>query len=615
MSRRAQTILGGFAALAVLAGGAAFMAPATAYAQATSTTPPVSPQKQAEFARWVADFKREAVAAGIPPQVVERAFQGVTLNARIVELDGRQAEFTTPIWTYLGNMVNETRVAKGREHYAGLTGTLRRIEQSYGVDPAVALAIWGVESNFGSNYGSYSVIEALATLAFDGRRADWARGQLMEALKIIASGDITPERMKGSWAGAMGHTQFIPTSFTAYAVDFTGDGRRDLWGADPSDALASTANYLAKSKWRRGEPAFMEVTVPQNVDLSELRDSVKKPTSDWARLGVRSLSGAPLPNISEASVIQPAGARGPAFMIFPNFGVIRRYNNATSYALAVAHLAERIKGGGPLRAVWPEGDKPLSRTEIEEFQRLLLAAGHDPKGVDGRLGTGTQEALRGYQRSQGLPADGYATADLLNRLRRGAPGGGLAAAPASGSPLYSPAPIAPAPVYAPAPQPAPVYAAPAPQPVYAPAPQPAPAPESGTRWLSQPQAAPQPVYAPAPAAPVWGGAPAPYAAPAGGGMAPIRSPGDLGAGYGQPSPQPVYAPAPAAYPTYAPAPAAANEQLRRIQARLTSLGYDVGPADGRMGPKTSAAIAQAAASAGLPARPEPTPEFLRALGL
>lgn len=616
MSRHAHRFMSGLAALALLAGGAPLLAPTEAAAQATPTTPPVSPQRQAEFVRWVANFKREAVAAGIPPQIVERAFQGVTLNARVIELDGRQAEFTTPIWTYLGNMVSEARIAKGRENYAALGMTLRRIEQTYGVDPAVAIAIWGVESNFGSNYGSYSVIEALATLAFDGRRADWARGQLMEALKILASGDITPERMKGSWAGAMGHTQFIPTSFTAYAVDFDGDGRRDLWGADPSDAVASTANYLAKSKWRRGEPIFAEVVVPPNLDPGQFSDSVKKPTSEWAALGVRTLNGAPLPQIAEASVIQPAGARGPAFLIFPNFGVIRRYNNATSYALAVAHLSDRIKGGGPLRAVWPEGDKPLSRAENEEMQRLLLGLGHDPKGVDGNFGAGSREALRGFQRAQGLPADGYASAEMLNRLRRAA--GGPAAGPSAPQPQVQP-------IYNPAPQP--VYApSGAPAPVWTPPPSPQPAPQD-TRWLTQPAPQPKP---PAPVQPIYAPGYAPsYPGFAPGGMAPVLSPGDRGSSLGAPPSGPVYAPAslpslvvapPAAAPAPAPAPGqpqaqAPDPRLQAIQSRLADLGYDVGPADGRWGPRTASAIAAAAASAGLPPSAEPTPAFVRALGL
>lgn len=334
---------------------------------------------------------------------------------------------------------------------------------------------------------------------------------------------------------------------------------------------------------------------------------MKKSTVDWARLGVRPLSGAPLPNISEASVIQPAGARGPAFMIFPNFGVIRRYNNATSYALAVAHLADRIKGGGPLRAVWPEGDKPLSRAEIEEFQRLLLALGHDPKGVDGRLGSGTQEALRAFQRAQNLPADGYATADLLNRLRRVA--GVAAPAPAApiltAGPMTSPPPLAPAPVWTPQPQP-----------------YPQPPALSGDRWLTAPVPQPTPgapVYAPQPGYAPQPYAPQPYApqpgyAPAhpGGGMAPVRSPGDHGAlrGAAQEETRWVRAPLPAAAPA-----AAVDPQLQRVQSRLAQLGYDVGPADGRMGQRTATAIAAASASAGLPPRGDLTPEFLRALGL
>jgi membrane-bound lytic murein transglycosylase B len=339
----------------------------------------------------------------------------------VIELDRFQPEFVRPIWEYLDSAVSDTRIENGRRLRAEKAADLARIEERFGVDREVVLAIWGLESAFGANYGSIPVIESLATLAFDGRRQEFAEEQLMAALRILQAGDITPRRMVGSWAGAMGHTQFIPTSFESYAVDFTGDGRRDLWAPDALDALASTANYLARFGWQRGVPWGVEVRLPQGFDYAQA-DERPRAAAEWNRLGVRTMAGAQVPDHGAAALILPAGARGPAFVTFPNFRVIRRYNNATSYALAVGHLADRIRGAGPFVAEWPRGERALSRSEKEEMQRMLTALGFDTQGTDGVIGPNTRAAIRAFQTSRGLPADGNDTAALLDALRRASRG-------------------------------------------------------------------------------------------------------------------------------------------------------------------------------------------------
>ncbi len=235
------------------------------------------------------------------------------------------------------------------------------------------LAIWGMETNFGKNRGSIPVIESLATLAYDGRRRGFAEEQLIAALRILQSGDVTPAGMRGSWAGAMGHTQFIPTSYQSYAVDFTGDGRRDVWSDDPSDALASAANYLARSGWQHGQPWGIEVRVPQGFNYGSADQSNIRPVGDWRARGVTALDGSPLPDHGQAAIIAPAGSRGPSFAVYHNFFVIKKYNNATSYAMGVGHLGDRIMGAGPFVGAWPRGERELSRTEKIELQQRLIA--------------------------------------------------------------------------------------------------------------------------------------------------------------------------------------------------------------------------------------------------
>jgi membrane-bound lytic murein transglycosylase B len=385
-------------------------------ARAASRPQPPGPPA-ASFAAWRDGFRARALAQGIRPQVFDAAFQGVGVSAEVVRLDGRQAEFTKPIWEYLDGAASSARIEGGRAERARRATTMAAIESRYGVDASVVLAIWGLETNYGANRGSMQVVESLATLAYEGRRRDWAEEQLLAALLILQAGDIDPSRMRGSWAGAMGHTQFMPVSYLTYAVDFTGDGRRDIWSDDPTDALASAANYLARSGWIRGQPWGLEVRLPQGFNYGSADQSNIRPVSDWRARGVTLVNGAALPDHGPAAILAPAGAMGPAFAVFPNFFVIKKYNNATSYAMGVGHLGDRIRGGGPIQGAWPRGERELSRTEKIELQERLIARGHDTGATDGVIGPNTISAIRAFQTSQGLTPDGFATATLLARLR------------------------------------------------------------------------------------------------------------------------------------------------------------------------------------------------------
>ena len=382
----------------------------------TVATPAAVASEPATFEEWRTAFRARALAAGISANTFDTALAGVRPNPKILELDTRQPEFTRAIWEYLDSAVSDSRVATGRSQATQKASVGRSIEQRYGVDFPVVLAIWGLESGYGSNFGDIPVIESMATLAYEGRRKDFAEEQLIAALRILEAGDISPQRMVGSWAGAMGHTQFIPTSFLAYAVDHTGDGKRDIWAPDATDALASTANYLARFGWTRGAPAVVEVRLPESFDYSQASQDNRHPVAYWQARGVKAMSGTLTPSDGVA-VIVPAGARGPAFAVYPNFRVIKRYNNATSYALAVAHLAERIAGAAPYVAAWPRGDKMLSRTEKQELQERLTALGYDTRGVDGIIGPNSRSAVRAFQQARGMVPDGYVSSALLDAVR------------------------------------------------------------------------------------------------------------------------------------------------------------------------------------------------------
>ncbi|MEM9427453.1 MAG: lytic murein transglycosylase [Pseudomonadota bacterium] len=369
------------------------------------------------FQRWIDGFRARARAQGIQDRVFNAAFQGVRYNTDIIQRDRNQSEFTKQIWEYLDSAVSDTRVSNGRAAYRENRRVLGEIEARYGVEAEVVTAVWGLESAYGAFRGSEPIIEALATLAFDGRRGRFFESQLIAALKIIQSGDVPPNRMTGSWAGAMGHTQFIPTSYLAYAVDFRGDGKRDIWSDDPTDALASTAAYLKRFGWTKGQPWGVEVVLPRGFDYSQAGERVKRSPSEWAAMGVRDTRGGRVPNHGRASILLPAGSQGAAFMIFNNFHVIERYNAADAYVIGVGHLSDRIRGGDPIKAKWPRDDRNLRFAERKEMQRLLTARGFNTQGVDGIIGPNTIQAIRRFQSTQGMVPDGYASYDLLSRLR------------------------------------------------------------------------------------------------------------------------------------------------------------------------------------------------------
>ncbi|WP_234346860.1 lytic murein transglycosylase [Halomonas sp. G11] len=365
------------------------------------------------FSQWRDAFRRYAKDQGISEATLREAFDQVRYRERIIELDRYQPEFVRPIWEYLDTAVSSTRINNGQDRLAEHRRTAEQMEQRYGVPAEIIVAIWGIESNYGSNFGDFSTLEALATLAFDGRRQQFAREELLAALRIIQQGDIAAEQMRGSWAGAMGHTQFIPTSFEAYAVDGDGDNRRDIWKSIP-DVMASTANYLARAGWQPGQPWGVEVNLPADYDYAQ---TGRRDSQAWAEQGVEAVSGE-LPRFDSADIIVPAGADGPAFLVGPNFRAILRYNNATSYALAVATLSDAIAGRDGIQQSWPREEAPLTRDDVQALQRYLNQAGYDVGGADGIMGPNTRQGLRAFQRAEGLTPDGFATQSLLERLRQ-----------------------------------------------------------------------------------------------------------------------------------------------------------------------------------------------------
>lgn len=398
---------------------AAPAAPANDAPAAHQTEPPASNDLAttvAGFHRWLQAFGRDALAAGIRQQTVDAVLGQAQWQPRVVELDRAQPEFTRTPWAYLDSAVSPQRVAQGREQRRIHAAALEAAEQRYGVPASIITAIWGMESNYGSNFGSFSAVDALATLAYDGRRRDWARGELLAALRIVDRGDIAADALIGSWAGAMGHTQFLPSVYLAHAVDADGDGRRDIWGSVP-DVVASTANFLAHSGWQAGEPWGVEVRLPSAFDYARAELSVRQPSQAWAAEGVAAVDGQPLPALPGASILTPAGAGGPAILVGPNFRALLRYNNSVNYALGVALLARQIDGGAGLATPWPRDLPALSRSEIKALQQTLNERGFDAGAADGVLGPATRAGVRRLQQSLGLPADGYATPQLLKRLQ------------------------------------------------------------------------------------------------------------------------------------------------------------------------------------------------------
>ena len=368
------------------------------------------------FADWRQALRSEALAAGIDAALFDRIFAGVTPDPAVLKADSSQPEFSRPVWEYLDGAVSSSRIGRGRVLLAQHSLMLQRIEQQYGVEAPVLVAIWGLESNFGNNIGSHSVIRSLATLAYDGRRQGFWRVQLLAALEILQNGDVPGERMIGSWAGAMGQTQFMPTTYNQHAVDFDGDGKRDLWNSS-ADALASAAHYLQSSGWQRGQPWGFEVRLPKGFDYSLADPEQRLSLAEWAELGVHPLAPTGAAASARASLQLPAGHKGPAFLLLDNFRSILKYNNSTSYALAIGLLADNLLRPSEVQGQWPRGERQLGRSERVELQELLAQAGFDPGPADGIIGANTRKAIRALQLQLNWPADGYPNVELLQQLR------------------------------------------------------------------------------------------------------------------------------------------------------------------------------------------------------
>ena len=376
------------------------------------------------FDRWVREFWPVARAEGITAATYNAAFAGLTPDPEVLEKARYQPEFVRPLWDYVDKAVSDKRLENGKAMLRQHARLLDALERTYGVDRHILVAIWGMESSYGQVLDDpkivRNVIRSLATLAYaDPRRRRFGRQQLIAALKIAQRGDISLRRMTGSWAGAMGHTQFIPTTYNAYAVDFDGDGRRDIW-TTPTDALASAANYLKKAGWRTGKTWGYEVTLKRGFNYRLADESTSRTIGEWQRLGVARAGGRPFPRPSDKAVLLlPAGARGPGFLLLRNHYVIKRYNNATAYALAIGHLADRLRGGGPFYRDWPANERPLQNAELREIQTRLARGGYYGGKIDGKIGPMSKAAIRAYQARRGLEPDGFAGFDLLLRLRDG----------------------------------------------------------------------------------------------------------------------------------------------------------------------------------------------------
>jgi peptidoglycan lytic transglycosylase B len=371
----------------------------------------------ANFRNCLAGLWPLAERRGVSRALFEANVAGLTPDLRIMDLLDAQPEFTKSFWDYLDILVNEDRIQNGRAILAQHRATFDAVEKAYGVDRHFIAAIWGVESNYGTQIGERSVIRSTATLACIGRRQDYFREEFLSALEILARGDVKADHLKGSWAGAFGPTQFMPTSFKRYAVDFDGDRRRDVVDSVP-DVIASTANNLKKDGWVTGQTWGYEVVVPKGFNFMLADRSRVMSVQEWERAGIRRAGGKAFPRVDDrAYLLVPAGAQGPGFLMLQNFRVIMKYNPAEAYALAIGHLADRLRGGEPFVQAWPRQERVLTRAERYELQQHLAARGYDVGEPDGRLGGKTRNALRQFQSSVGHVPDGFASAAILERLR------------------------------------------------------------------------------------------------------------------------------------------------------------------------------------------------------
>lgn len=372
--------------------------------------------QDAKFYAFIRDFRAVALQAGIRPETYDAAMTSLHPNPLVEELNRKQPEFVKPVWDYLAATISPGRIANGRAMLQRYSDMFTALEARYGVPKEILVAIWGIESGYGAEQGNFNMFEALATLAYDGPRQDFARRELIAALRLEEQQHLNPRAMTSSWAGAFGQTQFVPSSFLAHAVDGDGDGRIDLWRS-PADAIASAAVLMQGAGWQMGQPCYREVTLPANFPYEQADAEAMKPLAYWSSLGVKAVRGSDIAGEnSSAAIYLPAGWRGPAFLVFSNFKAVLIYNNAASYALAVCNLADRLRGGGEIMAAWPADEHPLGPRERLTMQNNLRALGYDPGPIDGILGRKARAALRRYQKDHHLPADGYPTREMLGRL-------------------------------------------------------------------------------------------------------------------------------------------------------------------------------------------------------
>ena len=375
------------------------------------------PVSDRAFLEWLDALRAEARGKGISEATLKAALEDIAPVMRVIELDRSQPEFTQSFWTYIRRLVNDGRIRRGRVLLEKHRDLLNKIEADYGVPPRVLIALWGLETNFGDYLGGFPVVEALATLAYDRRRSEFFRAELFHALQIVEEGHISPNTMTGSWAGAMGHIQFIPSTFIGHAVDYTGDGRKNIWGSLP-DAFASAANFLSNMGWQRGQMWGREIRLPENFDLLLATMDTKKTPAEWSSLGVRGTGGAALPQAEmKGSIVLPQGHRGPVFLVYDNFQVILRWNRSIHYALSVGHLADRIAGLPKIVNGRDAEHGPLLREEVVQMQQILNRLGFEAGAEDGFPGPRTRSAIRAFQVEHSLPPDGYPSPALLKRLR------------------------------------------------------------------------------------------------------------------------------------------------------------------------------------------------------
>jgi membrane-bound lytic murein transglycosylase B len=375
---------------------------------------------QSDFRDCLQTIQSEAMRQGVSAAIADRAFQGLTPDQKVVDLDSRQPEFSLTYSKYVGGTVTPDRVVKGQQRMAQHRTLLDALQGEYGVPPQYIMAFWGIETNYGTFMGDFQVVRSVATLACMTKRRDFFSNETVQALRILAMNHMTREQMRGSWAGAMGNMQFMPSTFMKYGVDRTGDGRIDLWTSLP-DAFASAANFLRGIGWKPGLPASEEVFLPQGFPLDQADTTVEKPVRAWAQMGVKKAGGAALPTSDEpSSILLPAGFRGPAFILYPNFKAVMNWNRSTLYALSVAILAQQIAGGPPVMQAPPADDEPLSRDTVIDMQNRLARLTLYTDEVDGLLGPKTRSAVRLYQKKIGMPADGHPTPEFVRRLQQAA---------------------------------------------------------------------------------------------------------------------------------------------------------------------------------------------------